>query len=199
MSEFQMHKSESVVRRYEFSVTRQIGNEDALIFTNQRVVRRFVVGDTFVQNDILLSDVNKIDTSYQTSRYPLPLKTDPKKILLIVIAAIIFFAALVVLFAWNMTVGGVLIGVALVIFLLSFLIKKKQEYMMRTALKIKVYERQCNACVIEIEKEYSGKSFALEIANEIGSVLLRARAGEVGKTAPEEEKEETPPEAAQGE
>ena len=167
---------EKVAKRYDFV---EGTDENSLVITNDRVIRRVNGGDTFSQNEIRIADVNRISTVCQTKHYYSEPKTDPKKYLFIFIA-ILLLGAVGYCIYWivkgggrnAMIAGGASLLLSIIFFIIAFKLKKKSKHTQEIILTINLYERFCNECVINIERVCGSPEVARELANEIGSILL---------------------------
>ncbi|MBQ9369903.1 MAG: hypothetical protein IJU10_02385 [Clostridia bacterium] len=172
---------ERVVKRYDFVDGE---GENSLIITDNRVIRRINGGDTFSQREILLSDVNQTGTSCQTIHHYSEPRTNPLKYVFIVIA--IALLAIAIYFAYSaiiavkngsmsirsIVLAGICLIFAVIFLIVAFKLKKLQTHTEETVMKIDIYDKYCNNCVISIELVCGAKDFAWDLANELGSFLF---------------------------
>ena len=174
----QLSAGEEVVKRYDFQDSY---GEDSLIVTNNRLIRREINGNSFFHKEVLLSDVNQITASCQTSNTRSGSKTDPKKIAFLIVSALLFIVFFVMVTRRGtalkiMSIIFLAVGVVFLVFALK--IQDKPTYIEKTLLKILVIDRDCDNCVISIEKTMNSQEVAWGIANEIGSILFRIRSNQ---------------------
>ena len=170
--ELQLGSEEKVIKRYDF-ITPNSSREDALIFTDSRAIRRVANPDYVSQQEILLSDVNRISSTCKTSRYATEAKNDPKKFIFIGVGILLAIIAIILLVKVARGVGVImlLVGVGLVIG--GLCIQKKVGSREETILKVAFFERISDKCVISIEKKMEDKGEAMTFANEIGIILTK--------------------------
>ncbi len=182
---------EAVVKKYDFSThvdadEEDFGKEDSLTFTNKRIVRRIVSGDRILQKEVLLNDVNHIECNCDTSYYEIdsPIKN------YIWIAGAVFFImviALVVAIAEKILALGLTAVCFIVGSIIAFgILISKKELKKTVYLRVSIYERMTNSCVITVEKSFSSKMLVMKFANEIGLNLLKYQTGDSSKALKKE-------------
>ena len=186
---------ENVVKRYDFGYRGAAktedtwGYENSLIFTDKRVIRRAISPHQIVQKEVLLQDVNQVKCACDLHTHQTV--TDNKKYVPLFIVGIVLLAiVMIVSFVKAVIVLGVIsiLGIIGLIIGLSIVANKKKTVVSHEAtLKISIYGRASNDCIIMAEKVYDDGSTASKIANEIGAIILNSQSGVVGSEIIEDE------------
>lgn len=176
----QLQPTEKVVKQYDFITRAKIQGklyeaEDSLIVTNKRVVRRIAGESTLLQDEMLLEDVNQVNTKCHTSRTVTQKDNKSKVVAMFVIAAILLILAVIgfVKVSTSMGIGALVVAIILVI--VALISRKKTKIKEETSLRIVLTPRGTNSAFMVIEKILADESVAVTIANEIGAMLLKAR------------------------
>ena len=168
--ELRLSPNESVRKRYDF-VQSESGVEDALIFTDNRVIRRVSSENAFSQQDVLLRDVNRIVTSYKTTRFGSKPKVDPKRILFFALAGLFSVMTIVTFIAYKKWIGFLCLLLSIVFLVIGARCESKVTVVEKTLLRIDIYERISDKSVISVKMECEDKAAAISLANEVGTYL----------------------------
>ena len=122
-------------------------------------------------------DVNRVGCNYHTTNYVTQEDNKSKTKMMIIIAAILFFFAVVAFITLGVLPGVPGLVVAIILLIVALVNRKEKKTRKETTLKIVFTQRGTNNSFMKIEKVFEEDQVAIDIANEIGSVLLKAREG----------------------